>query len=112
MTAVEIARARLAQATAKRAAPKKRVAKTPPRQDDSGPQSALEGAAESALHRTMTTTADALPPPLPDDIGALRALILAERAAHAATMAERAQLAERIAIIEGVNASWSTSSPS
>jgi transposase len=55
----------------------------------------------------MTTTADALP----DDIGALRALILAERAAHAATMTEReqlaqrgAQLAERIAIIERANA--------
>jgi hypothetical protein len=28
----------------------------------------------------MTTMADALPPPLPDDIDALRALILAERA--------------------------------
>src|SRR6185312_7044175 len=40
---------------------------------------------------------DALPPPLPDDVGALHALILAERA-------ERAQLAERIAIIERVNA--------
>jgi transposase-like protein len=61
MTAVEIARARLAQAAAKRASPKKRVARTPPRQDDSGTQSALEGAAESALHRAMTTTADALP---------------------------------------------------
>jgi transposase len=100
MTAVEIARARLAHATAKRAAPKKRVVRTPPRQDDSGTKSALEGAAESALHRAMTTTAEALP----DDIGALRALILAERAAHAATMAERAQLAERIAIVERANA--------
>jgi hypothetical protein len=66
MTAVEIARARLAQAAAKRATPKKRVARTPPRQDDSGTQSALEGAAESALHCAMPTTADALPPPLPD----------------------------------------------
>ena len=37
-----------------------------------GTQSALEGAAESALHRA--TTADALP----DDIGAPRALILAD----------------------------------
>jgi hypothetical protein len=88
MTAVEIARARLA-----RTAPKKRVTKTPPRQDDSGAQSALEGAAESVLARSMTTTVDALP----DDIGALRALILAERA-------ERAQLAERIAIVESANA--------
>jgi transposase len=41
----------------------------------------------------MTTTADALP----NDVSALRALILAERA-------ERAQLAERIAIVERVNA--------
>jgi transposase len=93
MTAVEIARVRLARTTAKRATPKKRIAKTPLRQDDSGPQSALEGAAESALPRAMTTTADALP----DDISALRALILAERA-------ERAQLAERIAIVESANA--------
>jgi transposase len=91
MTAVETARARLARTTAKR------IAKTPPRQDDSGAQSALEGAAESALPRAMTTMADALPPPLPDDIDALRALILAERA-------ERAQLAERIVIVERVNA--------
>jgi transposase IS166 family protein len=104
MTAVEIARARLARTTAKRATPKKRIAKTSLRQDDSGTQSALEGAAESALARTMTTTADALPPQLPDDIGALRALILTERAAHAATMAERTQLAERIAIVERANA--------
>jgi hypothetical protein len=104
MTAVEIARARLARTTAKRATPKKRIAKTSLRQDDSGTQSALEGAAESALARTMTTTADTLPPQLPDDIGALRALILTERAAHAATMAERTQLAERIAIVERANA--------
>jgi hypothetical protein len=40
----------------------------------------------------MTTIADALP----DDIGALRALILAERV-------ERAQFAERIAILERLN---------
>jgi transposase len=100
MTAIEIARARLAHATAKRATSKARVAKPSPRHDDSGAQSALEGAAESALHRAMAITADALP----DDIGALRVLILAERAAHAATMAERTQLAERIAIVERVNA--------
>jgi len=92
MTAVEIARARLAHATAKRTGPRKRGAK-PPRHDDSGAQSALEGAVESALRRAMMTMADALPPPLPDDVGALRALILAERA-------ERAQLAERNAILE------------
>ena len=90
MTAVDIARARLARTTAKRAAPRKRVAKAPPRHDDSGTQSALEDAAESALPRAMTTTADALP----DDIGALRALILAERA----------QLVERNAILERLTA--------
>jgi hypothetical protein len=78
MTAVEIARARLAHAAAQRATPRKRVAKASPRQDDSGTQSALEGAQESALARPMTTTADALP----NDVSALRALILAERAAR------------------------------
>ena len=104
MTAVEIARARLAHATAKRASPKKRVARTSLRQDDSGPQSALEGATESALRHAMTTMADALPPPLPDDIGALRALILAERAEREELAQRNAQLAERVAIIEGVNA--------
>jgi transposase len=92
MTAVEIARARLAQATAKRATPRRRAATTSPRHDDSGAQSSLEGASESVLARSMTTTADALP----DDIGALRALILAERA-------ELAQFAERIAILECLN---------
>jgi len=93
MTAVEIARARLAYATAKRETPKKRVARTAPRHDDSGTQSALESAMESVLLRPMTTTADALP----DDIGALRALILAERA-------DRAQLAERNAVLERLTA--------
>jgi transposase len=100
MSAVEIARARLGRTTAKRATPRRRAAKASPRHDDSGTQSALEGASESALHHAMTTTADALPPPLPDDIGALRTLILTERAAHAVTIAERAQLAERNAILE------------
>jgi hypothetical protein len=104
MTAVEIARARLAQAAAKRAHPEKRVARTPPRQDDSGTQSVLEGAAESALHRAMTTTADALPPPLPDDVSALRALILAERAEREQLAQRGAQLAERIATVERANA--------
>jgi transposase len=93
MTAVEIARARLAHSTAKRATPKKRAAATPPRHDDSGTQSGLEDAAESVLARSMTTMPDALP----DDIGALRVLILAERA-------ERAQLAERNAILERLTA--------
>jgi transposase len=92
MTALEIARARLAQATARRATPRRRTATTSPRHDDSGAQSALEGASESALARSMTMTADALP----DDIGALCTLILAERA-------ERAQFAERIAILECLN---------
>jgi transposase len=86
MTPMEIARARLAQASAKRAKAKTGVAKTRPRHDDSGAPSALEGAMESALHHAMTITADALP----DDIGALRGLILAERA----------QLAERNAMLE------------
>jgi hypothetical protein len=101
MTPMEIARARLAHATARRATPKRRSAATPPRHDDSDAQWALESVSESVLPRSMTTIAEALP----DDVGALHALILAERA-------ERAQLAERIAIIERVNAKLSTSSPS
>jgi hypothetical protein len=48
----------------------------------------------------MTTTADALP----DDISALRALILAERAERLAERAEREQFAERIANLERLNA--------
>jgi transposase len=99
MTAVEIARARLARATARRAAPRMRTAPTSPRHDDSGAQSALEDASESVLARSMTATADALP----DDIGALRALILAERAERLAERAEREQFAERIAILERLN---------
>jgi transposase len=92
MTAVEIARARLARATARRTTPKRRTTTGSPRHDDSGAQLALEGASESVLARSMITTADALP----DDIGALRALILVERA-------ERAQFAERIEILERLN---------
>jgi transposase len=96
MTAAEIARARLARATARRATPKRRTARraatASPRHDDSGAQLALEGASESVLARSMTATANALP----DDIGALRALILVERA-------ERAQFAERIEILERLN---------
>jgi len=92
MTAVEIARARLAHATARRATPKTRPATIALRHGDSGPQSALEGASESVLARSMMTTADALP----DEIGALRALILTERA-------EREQLAERNAFLERLN---------
>ncbi len=93
MTIVEIARARLADATARRAAPKKRRATASPRHDDSGAQLTLEYASESVLDCSMITTVDTLP----DDIGALRALILAERA-------ERGQLAERNAILERLNA--------
>ncbi len=96
MTAVDLARARLARATARRATPKRRTtgrtATASPRHDDSGAQSALEDACESVLARSMTTAADALP----DDISALRALILTERA-------EREQIAERNAILERLN---------
>ena len=82
MTAAEIARTRLARATARRATPKRRPATTSPRHDDSDAQLSLEGASESVPACSMTTPSDALP----DDIGALRALILAERV-------ERAQFA-------------------
>jgi transposase len=100
MTAVDLARARLARTTARRATPKRRTAgrtagrtaTASPRHDDSGAQSALEDASESVPARSMTTTADALP----DDISALRALILTERA-------EREQIAERNAILERLN---------
>jgi hypothetical protein len=96
MTAVDLARARLARTTARRATPKRRTAgrtaTASPRHDDSGAQSALEDASESVLARSMTTTADALP----DDITALRALILTERA-------EREQIAERNVILERLN---------
>ena len=72
MTAVDLARARLARATARRAMPRRRTVTASPRHDDSGAQSALEDASESVLSRAMITPADALP----DDIGALHALIL------------------------------------
>jgi hypothetical protein len=106
MIAVEIARARLARATARRATPKRRATPTSLRHDDSGAQSVLESALESVPARSMTTPTHALP----DDIGAPRALILAERAErlaeHAERLAERAereQFAERIAILERLN---------
>src|SRR5262245_3769254 len=110
MTAVEIGRARLAAATAKRATRKMRAAKTSPRHDDSCMRSELESPQESVLSRPMTTKADALP----EDISALRALILAERAAHAsvleaersvraAVVTERDQLVERNAALESLN---------
>jgi transposase len=99
MTAVDLARARLARATARRATPRRRTATASPRHDDSGAQSALEDASESVLSRSMITPADALP----DDIGALHALILVERAERLAERAERAQFAERITILERLN---------
>ena len=52
----------------------------------------MDGAWESVPARAMTATVDALP----DDIGTLHTLLLAERA-------ERAQFAERIAILERLN---------
>ncbi len=59
------------------------------RQDDSVDGTLLPDAAESAIVRAVTNT----PTALPDDIDALKALILAERAAHAA--AHAAVLVER-----------------
>jgi transposase len=47
---------------------------------------------------TMTDASDALP----DDVDALRALILAERAAHVATVGERDKLAARNARLEAI----------
>ena len=72
------------------------------RQDDSVDGSLLSGAAESDLLRAMTNA----PSALPHDVHALRALILAERSAHAAThaaiIAERDQLAVRNAKLEQI----------
>ena len=72
------------------------------RQDDSVDGSLLPGAAESAFLRAMTNA----PSALPHDVHALHALILAERAAHAAaeaaTIAERDQLAVRNAKLEQI----------
>jgi transposase len=53
------------------------------RQDESVDGTLLSDAGESAIMRAMTNA----PTALPDDIDALRALILAERAAHAAAQA-------------------------
>src|SRR6516164_5888820 len=72
------------------------------RQDDSVDGSLLSGVAESDLLRAMTNA----PSALPHDVHALRALILAERSAHAAThaaiIAERDQLAVRNAKLEQI----------
>jgi transposase len=62
------------------------------RQDDTVEETLLPGASESIDVRSMTNAPAALPPDLPGDIDALKALILSERAAHAV---ERDQLAAR-----------------
>ena len=70
------------------------------RQDDSANGTVLPGAAESVIVRAMTNAPTALPPELPGDLDALKALIVAERAAHATShaavaAARDAALAER-----------------
>ena len=92
MTAVEVARARLARTAARRATSKGRTAAISPRHDDSVAQLALENASESVLSCSMTPTSNALP----DDIDALRAQLNAVLADHAAVVAERdAAVSER-----------------
>src|SRR5262245_3219749 len=66
------------------------------RQEDSGAGTLLLSGPESAIVRAMTN----VPSALPHDIDALHALILAERKAHAAVLAERDQLAVRTAKLE------------
>jgi transposase len=75
------------------------------RQDDSGAQLLLPGAAESAIMRAMTNA----PSALPHDVDALHALIHAAREAQAAAIAgrnaiavERDQLAVRTAKLEEI----------
>ena len=63
------------------------------RQDDSVDGTLLPDAAESEIVRAMTNTPAALPAELPDDIDALKALVLAAREAHAAVLAERNTIA-------------------
>ncbi len=85
------------------------------RHDDSGAKTMLRAGSESATlwlvfgNRSETGSAvqiteqtDTLPPELPDDIDALRALILAERATHAAVAAERDQIARRNERLEAI----------
>ena len=67
------------------AALRPRVSRAVPRQDDSPARTELPGTAESAIVRVMTNA----PTVLPADLDALRALIVAERVAHAAVLAER-----------------------
>ena len=64
------------------------------RQEDSGAQTLLLGDTESACLPATTNAPSALPPnlprgELPGEVDALRALILAERAVHAAAVQER-----------------------
>jgi hypothetical protein len=59
------------------------------RQDDSVDGTLLPDAAESEIVRAMTNA----PTELPDDIDALKALVLAAREAHAAALAERNTIA-------------------
>jgi hypothetical protein len=81
------------------------------RHDDSPARSMMRAAPESATlwlvlgktaapkpARTMTDVSDTLP----DDTDALRALILAERAAHAAIVGERNKLAARNERLEAI----------
>ena len=60
-----------------------------PRHTDSAAKMLLPGAIESAIVDAMTGSLDTLPPDLPRDVDALRALIATERAAHAAIVVER-----------------------
>ena len=63
------------------------------RHEDSSARMLLPDATESACVRTMTNVPIALPPELPDDIDALKALVLAAREAQAAAFAERNTIA-------------------
>ena len=76
------------------------------RHDDSGSQSMLRASTESSTlwfifgktHRATMDVSDTLP----DDIDALRALLLAERASRAAIVAERDKLVVRNARLEAI----------
>ena len=70
-----------------------------PRQDDSPAQMQLPSARESGLMPAMMPA----PTALPNDIDALRALIVAERTTYAAVAAERDQFAARAAKLEATN---------
>ena len=76
---------------------------TVPRQDDSPVRPQLPSMRESGLIPAMMPAPTALPPELPGDIDALRALIVAERTTYAAVAAERDQFAARAAKLEATN---------